>query len=175
MILSYKSMIPEIDESVFIAEGVFIIGDVKIGKDSSVWFNSVVRGDVHYIRIGERTNIQDGSILHVTNGKSNLEIGNDVTIGHNSVIHGSILKDNILIGMGSVILDNAVINSNSLIAAGSLIKEGFSVPEGVLAAGNPAKIKRDLTENEIRNITKSAEGYVEYSKEYKGMKNKNNF
>ncbi len=111
----------------------------------------------------------------MTNGKSNLEIGNDVTIGHNSVIHGSILKDNILIGMGSVILDNAVINSNSLIAAGSLIKEGFSVPEGVLAAGNPAKIKRDLTENEIRNITKSAEGYVEYSKEYKGMKNKNNF
>lgn len=171
MILPYKSIIPVIHESVFVAEGAVIIGDVKIGKDSSIWFNAVVRGDVHFIRIGERTNIQDGSILHVTNGKSNLEIGNDVTIGHNSVIHGSILKDNVLIGMGSVILDNAVINSNSLIAAGSLVKEGFIVPEGVLAAGSPAMIKRDLTENEIRNIAESAISYVKYSKEYTGMKN----
>ena len=171
MILPFKGKLPDIDESVFIANGAIIIGDVEIEKDSSVWFNAVVRGDVHYIRIGERTNIQDGSILHVTNDKHFLEIGNEVTIGHNAVIHGCILKNNILIGMGAVILDSAVINSNSLIAAGSLIREGFIVPEGVLAAGVPAKIKRDLTEEEIRSINESASGYVKYSKEYIKMKN----
>ena len=170
MILPFKSKLPVIDESVFIAEGAVIIGDVSIEKDSSVWFNAVVRGDVHFIKIGKRTNIQDGSVLHVTNGKHSLEIGNEVTIGHNAVIHGCTLKNNILIGMGSVILDSAVINSNSLIAAGSLIREGFVVPEGVLAAGVPAKIKRDLTKEEIISIKESASGYVNYSKEYMKMK-----
>lgn len=170
MILPFKSKLPVIDESVFIAEGAVIIGDVSIEKDSSVWFNAVVRGDVHFIKIGKRTNIQDGSVLHVTNGKHSLEIGNEVTIGHNAVVHGCILKNNILIGMGAVILDSAVINSNSLIAAGSLIREGFIVPEGVLAAGVPAKIKRDLTKEEINSIKESASGYVNYSKEYMKMK-----
>ncbi|MBK6772531.1 MAG: gamma carbonic anhydrase family protein [Ignavibacteria bacterium] len=172
MILPFKSKLPVIDESVFIAEGAIIIGDVAIEKDSSVWFNAVVRGDVHFVKIGNRTNIQDGSVLHVTNGKHSLEIGNEVTIGHNAVVHGCILKNNILIGMGAVILDSAVINSNSLIAAGSLIREGFIVPEGVLAAGVPAKIKRDLTKEEINSIKESASGYVNYSKEYMKMRSK---
>jgi carbonic anhydrase/acetyltransferase-like protein (isoleucine patch superfamily) len=153
-------------ENVFIAEGAVIIGDVSIEKDSSVWFNAVIRGDVHYIKIGERTNIQDGSVLHVTNGKYFLEIGNDVTIGHNAVVHGCIVKSNVLVGMGSVILDRAVVNSNSIVGAGALVKEGFTVPEGVLVAGVPAKIIRDVTDEEIMKIKESAMGYVGYAKEY---------
>ena len=166
MILPYKNIFPDIDESVFIGDGAVITGDVKIGKDSSIWFNAVIRGDVHFIRIGERTNIQDGCILHVTNGKSSLSIGNDVTVGHNAVVHGCTVKDNVLIGMGAVILDNSIVNSNSLIAAGSVVKEGFEIPEGVLAAGIPARIIRDLKETEILKINESSRGYVNYAKDY---------
>lgn len=166
MILPFKNKIPHINESVFIADGAVIIGDVSIEKDSSVWFNSVIRGDVHYIRIGERSNIQDGSVLHVTNGKYFLEIGNDVTIGHNAVVHGCIVKSNVLIGMGSVILDRAIVNSNSIVGAGALVKEGFIVPEGVLVAGIPAKIIREIKEEEIVKIKESAMGYVSLAKEY---------
>jgi len=167
MILPYKNIFPKIDESVFIAEGAIVIGNVTIEKDASVWFNAVIRGDVHYINIGERTNVQDGSILHVTNDRFALEIGKDVTIGHNSVVHGCFVRDNVLIGMGSVILDNALINSNSIVAAGSLVKEAFVVPEGVLVAGVPARVIREVTEDEIRKITTGATGYVTYAKEYK--------
>lgn len=170
MILTFRNIHPDIDKSVFIADGAVVIGDVVIEKDSSVWFNAVIRGDVHYIRIGQRTNIQDGCILHVTNSKNYLEIGDDVTIGHNAVIHGCIVKSNILIGMGSVILDRAIISSNSIIAAGSVVKEGTIVPEGVLAAGVPARIMRDLRGEEITRIKESAEGYVNYSKEYLELK-----
>lgn len=166
MILPYKNIFPDIDESVFIGDGAVITGDVKIGKDSSIWFNAVIRGDVHFIRIGERTNIQDGCILHVTNGRSSLSIGNDVTVGHNAVVHGCTVKDNVLIGMGAVILDNSIVNSNSLIAAGSVVKEGFEIPEGVLAAGIPARIIRDLKETEILKINESSRGYVNYAKDY---------
>jgi len=167
MILPYKNKYPEIDESVFTALGSVITGDVKIGKNSSVWFNSVIRGDVNFIRIGEMTNIQDGCILHVTNGRSPLIIGNGVTIGHNAIIHGCEIKDNVLIGMGSILLDDSVVQINSLVAAGSVVLEGFHVPEGVLAAGVPAKIIRDLKDTEILKIKESAEGYSGYAKEYK--------
>lgn len=166
MILPFKNKFPVINKNVFIAEGAIVIGDVTIEKDSSVWFNAVIRGDVHYIRIGERTNIQDGSVLHVTNGKYFLEIGNDVTIGHNAVVHGCIVKSNVLIGMGSVILDQAVVNSNSIVGAGALVKEGFTVPEGVLVAGVPAKVIREVTAEEIVKIKESAMGYVSNAKEY---------
>lgn len=166
MILPFKNKIPQINKNVFIADGAIVIGDVTIDNDSSVWFNAVIRGDVHYIKIGERTNIQDGSVLHVTNGKYFLEIGNDVTIGHNAVVHGCIVKSNVLVGMGSVILDRAVVNSNSIVGAGALVKEGFTVPEGVLVAGVPAKIIRDVTDEEIMKIKESAMGYVCYAKEY---------
>jgi gamma-carbonic anhydrase len=166
MILLFKDKFPLTGKNIFIADSAVVIGDVVLGEECSVWFNAVIRGDVNFIRIGSRTNIQDGCVLHVTNGKYPLIIGKDVTIGHNATVHGCILKDNILIGMGAVILDNSVINSNSIVGAGSVVKENFEVPEGVLAAGVPAKIIRDLSVNEIEKITQSAESYVSYSKEY---------
>ena len=173
MIIPFRNNFPETDESVFIAESAVVIGRVSIGKDSSVWFNTVIRGDVHYIRIGERTNIQDGSILHVTGDKFSLEIGDDVTIGHRAVIHGCKIGNNILIGMGAVVLDGAEIKPDSLIAAGSVVKEGFTVPSGVLVAGVPAIIIRNLTAEEIAGISQSAKGYTDLAKEYRiemGMK-----
>ena len=170
MILPFKEKFPETDGSVFIADTAVVIGDVVLGKDVSVWFNAVIRGDVNLIRIGERTNIQDGSVLHVTHKKFPLIIGAEVTIGHNATVHGCTIKDNVLIGMGAILLDNSVVNSNSIIAAGALIKESFIVPEGVLMAGVPAKVIRNLNDEEIMNIKRSADNYVEYAKEYSLVK-----
>jgi len=131
----YLDKFPVIAENVFLASGTKIIGDVKIGKHSSVWYNSVVRGDVHYIRIGEMTNIQDCSMLHVTNGKFPLNIGAMVTVGHSVVLHGCTINDLCLIGMGAVILDGAIVEKESMVAAGAVIKQGFVVPSGKLVAG----------------------------------------
>ena len=160
----YLDTYPELDETVFLASGVKVIGDVKIGKDSSVWYNTVIRGDVHYIRIGELTNIQDCSMLHVTNGKYPLNIGNKVTIGHSAVLHGCTIEDLTLIGMGAVILDDAKIEKNSMVAAGAVVRPGFVVPSGKLAAGVPAKIIRDLTKSELEEFEKSAQRYKEYTR-----------
>jgi carbonic anhydrase/acetyltransferase-like protein (isoleucine patch superfamily) len=170
MILSYKGIYPKIHKSVFICEGVQIIGDVEIGKDSSVWFNTVIRGDVHYIRIGEKTNIQDNCTLHVTWKKFPLEIGNRVTVGHGVTIHGCTLKDNIIVGMGAVLLDGCLVNSNSFIAAGTLVREKFIVPEGVLVAGMPGKVIRELKPEEIRKIRVSSDNYLGYVKNYRNKK-----
>lgn len=167
MILPYLGIYPKIDESVFICEGVQIIGDVILAKDVNVWFNSVIRGDVNYIRVGERTNIQDGSILHVTYKKYPLIIGKDVSIGHGAVLHGCTVKDSVLVGIGAMLLDNCVVNSNSLIAAGALVKENFVVPEGVLIAGVPGKIIRELTEEEIEMIKQRSRNYLMYVNNYK--------
>ena len=158
---------PKIDESVFICEGAQIVGDVVLAKDVSVWFNAVVRGDVHYIRVGERTNIQDGSILHCTYQKYPLNIGKDVTIGHGAILHGCTVKDYVLIGMGAKLLDDCVIGENSFIAAGTLVKEHFVVPPGVLVAGLPGKIIRDLKPAEIERIKTSAEHYLMYVRNYR--------
>ncbi len=166
-IITYKGITPKIHESVFICEGVKIIGDVEMGKDCSVWYNSVIRGDVHYIKIGERTNVQDLCMLHVTNGRFPLNIGSDVTIGHSVAIHGATIHDRCLLGIGSMILDGAVVGSHSLIAAGSLVREGFVVPEGVLIAGVPGKIVRDLKPEEIEKISKSAVNYCKYTDDYR--------
>lgn len=166
-IIPYNGIVPQIDESVFICEGARIIGDVIIGKNSSIWFNAVVRGDVNYIRIGENTNIQDGAILHNTFKKYPLIIGSNVTIGHGAIVHGCTISDLVLIGMGAMILDDALINSNSFIAAGTLVREHFVVPEGVLVAGVPGKIIRDLTEEEIKKIRQSAENYLYYVSVYR--------
>lgn len=163
-IFPYKNLTPKIHNSVFVAPGVKIIGDVEIGENSSVWFNSVVRGDVHYVKIGSRTNIQDCSMLHVTNNKHPLNIGNEVTIGHSVKLHGCTLNNLCLIGIGSVILDGAVVEENSIVAAGAVVLPGFVVPSGKLVAGVPAKIIRDLTEEEIEDFQNSAERYVKYSK-----------
>lgn len=167
MIKPYLGIYPTIHESVFICEGAHIIGDVVLEKDVSVWFNAVIRGDVNYIRVGERTNIQDGSILHVTYKKYPLIVGADVTVGHGVILHGCTVKNSVLIGMGAVLLDNSVINSDSFIAAGTLIKENFTVPEGVLVAGVPGKVVRDLRDDEIEKIRQSARNYMMYVNNYK--------
>lgn len=162
-IFPYQDLLPKIDENVFLASGVKIIGDVTIGKNSSIWYNSVIRGDVHYIKIGEYSNIQDCSMLHVTNGRFPLTVGSKVTVGHAVKLHGCTLEDKCFIGIGAVILDGAVVKENSMVAAGSVVKPGFIVPTGKLVAGVPAKIVRDLSSEEINDIDKSAERYSKYA------------
>jgi carbonic anhydrase/acetyltransferase-like protein (isoleucine patch superfamily) len=166
-IASYLGKSPIIDPTVFLCDGVRIIGDVVIGKDSSIWFNSVVRGDVFYIRIGERTNIQDNCTLHVTHDTYALTIGNDVTVGHSATLHGCTIRDNVLIGMGATVLDDAVINSHSLIAAGSVVLQKTVVPEGMLVAGVPAKVIRPLTDSERADVAQGAKNYMEYVRRYR--------
>jgi len=163
-IFPYKGIHPKIGENVFLASGVKIIGDVELGDNSSVWYNSVIRGDVHYIKIGKSTNIQDCSMLHVTNGKFPLNIGNKVTIGHSVSLHGCTLQDLCLIGIGAIVLDGAIVESNSMVAAGALVKQHFVVPSGKLVAGVPAKVIRDLTKEEIKDIEAGSHRYVEYAR-----------
>lgn len=162
-IFPYQDLLPEIDESVFLASGVKIIGDVTIGKNSSIWYNTVIRGDVHYIKIGEYSNIQDCSMLHVTNGRFPLNVGSKVTVGHAVKLHGCTLEDKCFIGIGAIILDGAVVKENSMVAAGAVVKPSFIVPTGKLVAGVPAKIVRDLSSEEINDIDKSAERYSKYA------------
>jgi len=167
MIIPYRGIRPKIHSSVFVAEGAQIIGDVEIGADSSVWFNTVIRGDVHYIRIGERTNIQDNCVLHVTHDTYPLVIGSDVTVGHGAILHAATIKDRCLIGMGAKVLDDATVGPYALVAAGSLVLEHFEVPEGALVAGVPARVKRMLSEEERQQIVQSAQNYVGYVKTYR--------
>lgn len=167
MILPYQSKFPLIKKNVFICDGAVIVGDVVLENDVSVWFNAVIRGDVNYIRVGAKTNVQDNVMLHVTYKKYPLEIGESVTIGHNAVVHGCKVHDRILIGMSAVLLDRCIVNSDSLIAAGTVVREGYEVPSGVLVAGVPGKIIRDLTDDEIAKIKQSAENYLYYVSEYK--------
>lgn len=162
-LIPYMDLYPEIDSTVFLASGVKIVGDVKIGENSSVWYNTVIRGDVHYVKIGAMTNIQDCSMLHVTNGKYPLNIGNKVTIGHSVKLHGCTLEDLCLVGIGSIVLDGAVIESNSMVAAGAVVRPNFIVPSGKLAAGVPARIVRDLTPEEIHDFENSALRYSKYT------------
>lgn len=159
----YNDFFPSIDKSVFLASGVKIIGDVSIGSHSSVWYNCVLRGDVHYIKIGEMTNIQDCSMLHVTNGKYPLNIGSKVTIGHSVKLHGCTIQDLCLVGIGSIILDGAIVEEKSMVAAGAVVKPNFIVPAGKLVAGIPAKVVRDLTKTEMEEFEKSAERYCKYT------------
>jgi carbonic anhydrase/acetyltransferase-like protein (isoleucine patch superfamily) len=144
-----------------------VIGDSVIGADSSLWFNVVVRGDVNYIRIGERTNVQDNSVLHVTNNTHPLVIGSDVTIGHSVTLHGCTIKDRCLIGMGAIILDGAVIGEDCLIGAGALVTENTIIEQGSLVIGMPAKVKRKLTEKEVARILKSSRNYMGYVRNYR--------
>ncbi len=161
-ILPFRGIVPTIDPTVFVAHGAVIIGDVEIGRGSSIWFNCVVRGDVHFIRIGERTNIQDGSILHVTSGRYPLRIGSDITVGHGVILHGCTVHDHCLLGMGSRILDNAVIEPYSLVGAGAVVMQDQVVSEGSFVAGVPARAIRKITEDERRTIETSAQNYCRY-------------
>ena len=166
-ILPYAGVTPKLHPSVFVAEGAHVIGDVEIEKDSSVWFNAVIRGDVNFIRIGERTNIQDASVLHVTHKRYPLIIGSNVTVGHSAVVHAATVHDCSLIGMGAIILDNACVGPYSLVAAGAVVVSNSIIPEGMLAAGVPAKVVRPLTEEERQFLIQSARNYVEYVASYR--------
>ena len=165
-ILPYKGQLPIIADDVWVAQGARIIGDVEIGATSSVWFNCVLRGDVQEIRMGERSNIQDNSVVHVTEGGAGTYIGDDVLIGHMVLMHGCTIKDGALIGMGATIMDNVVVGKNAMVAAGSLVTPGKQIPEGVLWGGSPAKYMRDLTEAEIANNARLCHGYTIRRGEY---------
>lgn len=163
-LIAFLSDQPSIHPTVFVASNASIIGRVEIGKDSSIWYNTVVRGDINLIRIGERTNIQDGTILHVTH-EFPVVIGDDVTVGHRAIVHGCTVGNGSLIGMGAIILDAAHVGPHALVAAGAVVREGFTVPEGTLAAGIPARIVRDLTAEERAHLLSSAQNYVGYAKQ----------
>lgn len=170
MIHSYGGKTPVLHPSVFLVDSAEIIGDVAIGIDSSVWYNAVIRGDVNYIRIGERTNVQDGCLLHVRHKTNPLVIGSSVTLGHGAIVHGCSIHDYCLIGMGAIVLDNAEINPYTLVAAGAVVRNDTVIPGGVLVAGIPAKIIRDLSAQERSMLEESAQHYVEYVKTYREQK-----
>ncbi len=159
-ILPYGELLPQIDQSVFVAPGAVVVGDVTIGQDSSVWFNAVIRGDVNFIRIGVKTNIQDNCTLHVTHDTHPLVIGNMVTVGHAVTLHGCTVEDLSLIGIGAVVLDGALIETNSFVAAGALVPPGMTVKSGTLVAGVPARVIRELRPEEIADLPASANRYV---------------
>lgn len=157
---------PRIGARVFVAENVTLIGDVELGDDASVWYGAVLRGDVHSIRIGARTNIQDNCVLHVTNGTHAIDIAEEVTIGHGVIAHGCTIARAALIGMGSRVLDGARVGELALVAAGALVSEGMDVPPRTLVAGVPAKVKRELRDDEIAKLEQSWKNYMGYKDAY---------
>ena len=165
-IRAYAGKRPELGRGVFLAETCAVIGDVVIGEESSIWYGTVVRGDVMPIRIGARTSIQDNSVIHVTSDFSGTEIGSDCTIGHNAIIHACTVEDFCLIGMGSILLDGAVIGRGSLVGAGALVTPGTVIPPGSLVVGAPAKVKRPINDKEREQIAYGAQHYVELARRY---------
>ena len=166
MIRTFQGITPTIPTSCFIEDTGVVIGNVVMGEQCSVWFHAVIRGDVHYIRLGNRTNVQELCMLHVTHGTHPLIIGNDVTIGHSVVLHGCTIKDRVLIGMGAIIMDGAMIGEDSVVGAGALVTEGTMVPPKSLILGTPAKVKRPVTNKELMWIKESSENYVKYAGQY---------
>lgn len=165
-ILPYNNILPKIHKQSFVAPTAAIIGDVTIGKGSGIWFNSVVRGDVEPISIGENTNVQDGTVIHCTRGGGKTVIGNNVTIGHKALIHACTLEDASFVGMGAILMDGVVVETGGMIAAGSLVTPGKIIRKGEIWAGNPAKFFRALTQAEADFILVSAENYRKHVEEY---------
>lgn len=164
VILPVKGVSPEIPEDCFVAPNATIVGDVKMGKECSVWFNAVVRGDVNSITIGNKVNIQDGACIHCTYEKTKTVIGNNVSIGHNAIVHGCTVEDNVLIGMGSIVMDRVKIGSNSIIAAGAVVLEDTVVPPGSIYAGVPAKKVKDISQDLLKGeVERIANNYIMYS------------
>lgn len=164
MIKTVRGKTPAMGTDCFIAENATIVGEVTMGNECSVWFNAVLRGDVHYIKMGNRVNVQDGAVIHCTYQKSPTNIGNNVSIGHNAIVHGCTVKDNVLIGMGSIVMDDCVVESNSIIAAGAVLTKGTHVPEGTVFAGMPAKKIKDISpELSAGEINRIAEAYTMYA------------
>jgi carbonic anhydrase/acetyltransferase-like protein (isoleucine patch superfamily) len=167
MIKPFQNIHPKIDESAFIAENAVIIGDVEIGAQASVWYNCVLRGDVNFVRIGDRTNIQDGTIIHVSRNTHSTIIEAEVTVGHSATIHGCYIETGCLIGIGAIILDGARIGKNSLVAAGSLVTPNTNIPENSLVMGSPAKVKRQLSAEEIKDLERFWKNYITLSEIYR--------
>lgn len=159
---------PQISEDCYIAENATIVGEVMIGKQCSIWFNTVIRGDVNYIKIGDKVNIQDGAVIHATYLKSPTNIGNNVSIGHNAIVHGCTIHDNVLVGMGAIIMDDCIIESNSIIAAGAVVTKSTIVESGSIYAGVPAKKVKEISQELISGeIDRIANNYVKYSSWFK--------
>jgi gamma-carbonic anhydrase len=167
MIRPHRGVFPRVHPSAYIDESAHVIGDVEIGEETSVWMCAVVRGDVHWIKIGRRTSIQDGAIVHVMTGTHPTTIGDNVTIGHAAVVHGCTIENLCLIGMGAILLNGAHIGTGSIVAAGSLVVEEMKVPPRSLVMGSPAKVRRALTDAEVGDIQVYADRYVAYRLDYK--------
>ncbi|MBK9285804.1 MAG: gamma carbonic anhydrase family protein [Sphingobacteriaceae bacterium] len=164
VILPVKGVSPQFGDNCFIAPNATVVGDVIIGNECSIWFNAVVRGDVNSIRMGNKVNIQDGAVIHCTYEKTKVNLGNNVSVGHNAIVHGCTVHDNVLIGMGAIVMDNCEIGSNTIIAAGAVVTEGTKVPSGCIFAGVPAKKIKDISEELIHGeIDRIANNYLMYS------------
>ena len=173
LILPVENKLPQFGSNCFIAPNATIVGDVIVGDDCSFWFNTVLRGDVNFIRIGNKVNVQDGACIHCTFERCGTTIGNEVSIGHHAIVHGCTLHDHVLIGMGAIVMDNAEIGTSSIIAAGAVVLEGTKVEAGTIYAGVPAKKVKDISEELIHNeINRIAENYVRYADWFRGQKPK---
>jgi gamma-carbonic anhydrase len=166
MIRPFRGVHPQIHETAFIEETAQVIGDVRVGEESSIWFNAVVRGDMHYIRIGNRTNVQDNSVLHVRNGSHPTVLEDEVTIGHSVTLHGCYVERGSLIGIGSILLDDVRVGAQSIVAAGTLVSPGTVIPPRSLVMGVPAKVKRPMTDEEVASLDLFWKNYVEYARVY---------
>ncbi|MGF1555451.1 gamma carbonic anhydrase family protein [Paucihalobacter sp.] len=168
VIKSVNGHTPIIPDDCYIAENATVVGEVSLGSQCSIWFNAVLRGDVHFIKIGNKVNIQDGAVIHATYQKSPTTIGNNVSIGHNAIVHGCTIHDNVLIGMGSIVMDDCVIESNSIIAAGAVVTQNTRVEAGSIYAGVPAKKVKDISEALINGeINRIADNYIKYASWFK--------
>ncbi len=168
MLRPYRGQWPQLDASAFVDPSAQVIGDVAIGAESSIWMNCVVRGDVHRIRIGARSNLQDGTVVHVMRGTHPTTIGDDVTIGHGAIVHGCTIADRVLVGMGAIVLNGATIGADTIVAAGALVTEDMAVPPRSLVMGSPGKVRRTLTDAEVASILDYADRYVGYRLDYMG-------
>ena len=177
IILAVNNKAPQIGERCFVAPNATVVGEVFIGTDCSIWFNAVVRGDVNYIRMGNKVNVQDGAIIHCTYQKNPTIIGSNVSIGHNAIVHGCTVHDDVLIGMGAIVMDRCIVNSNSIIAAGAVVLEGTIVEPGSIYAGVPAKKVKDISQDkisgEIKRIANNYTTYASWFENYNAMKENN--
>ena len=167
MIHAYRGVMPKVHVSAWIADSADVIGDVELGEESSVWFSTVIRGDVHFIRVGRGTNLQDGTVVHVDRNGTPTILGDYVTVGHAARLHGCHIKSNCLIGIGAVVLDGALLEEECVVAAGAVVSPGTLVPRGSLLMGAPARVKRSVTEKDLELIYRSAKSYIGLAAEYR--------
>ncbi len=170
MIAAFGDHRPDIDPTVYVPESAVVIGDVRIGPESSLWFHTVVRGDVHHVRIGARSNVQDNATIHVVSGRFPTILGDGVTVGHNAVLHGCTIEDGSLVGMGAVVLDGAVVGTESLVGAGALVTPGSVIPPRSLVLGSPAKRTREVSDAELARLRTSAANYVVLARRYRAAR-----